>query len=375
MGSCASVQTNPTLSGMHGAHEQSASQSSMQSSLFDQTIFKEIVESEKKRSMELTQDKEDLKMQLNKAQKSEEYWKAQQILTKEQLSDASKKLEEVRKREEALIREHLLSASLLQQQQRQQQQQQQQSATQNSVQSAANVRQFIGANPHESIKKIVDLFLQRQNKDFVARVFEDNCKSLANGVRGMGREEIKNALQQLGLNHQSLGFDSMDNLESELDLDNDNLMTYEEFVHVLQRPSKIEGWTSSIPWTQMVATVINAIEDIASDKDPLHKLSMMNGDEEKLAMIFGGISYGVQILLTEQIQELKRALGELESNSTNRNSDRNRNPERNRTTESGKSWTKFSSTSEMQCGIVSNFYEGLSSRVGEVLIYGLHVPR
>jgi hypothetical protein len=368
MGSCASVhavETNPTLPGMHGVHLESASQSLMQSSLLDQTIFKEMVESEKKRNMELTQDKEDLKLLFNKAQKNEEYWKAQHIQTKEQLSEASKKLEEVRKREEALIREHLLSASL----QQQRQQQQQQSVTQNSVQSAANVQQFIGANPNESIKKIADLFLQRQNKDFVARVFEDNSKSLANGVRGLGREEIKNALQQLGLSHQSLGFDSMDNLESELDLDNDNLMTYEEFVHVLQRPSKIEGWTSSIPWTQMVATVINAIEDIASDKDPLHKLAKMNGDEEKMAMIFGGISYGIQILLTEQIQELKRALGELESASTNRNQDRNRNPERNRTSESGNSWTKFSSTTEMQCGIVSNFYEGLSSRVGEVLIY------
>jgi hypothetical protein len=360
------VQTNPTVPVMHGVHLESASQSSMQSSLLEQTFFKEMVESEKKRNMELTQDKEDLKLQLNKAQRSEEYWRAQQIQTKEQLSEASKKLEEVRKREEALIREHLLSASL---QQQWQQQQQQQSVTQNSVQSAANVRQFIGANPHESIKKIADLFLQRQNKDFVTRVFEDNCKSLANGLRGVGREEIKNALQQLGLSHQSLGFDSMDNLESELDLDNDNLMTYEEFVHVLQRPSKIEGWTSSIPWTQMVATVINAIEDIASDKDPLHKLAMMSGDEEKLAMIFGGINYGVQILLTEQIQELKRALGELESAYTNRNQDRNRNPERNRTSESGNSWTKFSSTTEMQCGMVSNFYEGLSSRVGEVLIY------
>jgi hypothetical protein len=367
MGSAASVQANASLPVTQVM--KSASPNSIQTShlLAQISILKEMVESEKKHCQELMQSKEELRSQLKQAQKDEEFGKNQIFQTKEQLSDLSKKFEDIQRREENLLKQHHTfpsdALSSMSNHPTIRYELNDQTDIQNSLQSALSVQRLIGANPHEINMKIVDLFIQRQNKDFVSRVFEDNCKRLVNGKKGVGSEEIKNALQQLGLNHQSLGFDSMENMVSELDVDTDTLINYEEFVHFLQRPSKIEGWTSSIPWSQMVATVINSTEEMANGKDPLHRLALLSGDEEKLANIFRGINYGIQILLTKHIQELKRALAELDSTSATRNSHRNRG------SESGNSWTKFSSTSAMPFGIVSNFYEGLSSRVGEVLIY------
>ena len=378
MGSCASIQTSEI-------NAEAMEKGLVRSSVIEESgadMIEQIKHLQEKLESEQRHNTA-LRLQLDTLNKNMEDWKLQnmdqfkhlQNMFSETRAQAAAQAAEARGREEALVNEHqlLISSALrptLIRSVADCGQYDQISAPSNypfSTRSGNKEQTSNKSSLSRMFTQSVELFLQRQNSDYVRRVFEDcGTKRSANGMKAATNEEVQKALQQLGINHLTLG---IEDLVAALDLDHDHVMNYEEFALALQFPSKIERWTSSIPWSQMIAAILNSMEEIATDTDPLYRLTKLYDDEDKLAIIFEGISFGVQRLLKDRLLELKQALKELQTQSVGRN--RNRSSESSDsagTDDNKKKVNKFSAAQDMECGIVSDFYDGLNNRIGKSTI-------
>ena len=197
----------------------------------------------------------------------------------------------------------------------------------------------------DDVTRGIDFFFQRQDERKVKEVFETLCSIHRDGRKLADGHAAKSAMEKLGIETKHL---NADNLTAFLDTDSDRLVSFEEFSCALKSPSKIERWTSSIPWNQLAAAVLNCCK-VNPDEDPLRIICYLSQQEE--AVVHKGLSDGLSRLLNEHIQQLRTAFTEMDNQQTSR--------------KAGEQQNKFSMTREMQCGAVSSFYNGLSQRIGE----------
>jgi hypothetical protein len=389
MGSCASIQGSVSSTEFVSV---SANQPSKK--LLELQQLEENLAREKELCDGLMKSNEELRLQLNDAKQIAEDWKKMDLRSQiatdaKQIADElkshhreakahlleTKKLDELRMRDEVQAAERqsawasnrattfVVGSSLPLQKNISDSNPQQRIYNQaHTRQSAKSLLRHVEQILAPGARNIVEVFLQRQNTEYVRRKFEEKCKRFVGGIKTARLEESKEALKDLGR-------PDADELISAEGFEHNHQVTVEEFVRILQMPSKIESWTSAIPWSRIIANVINSHlsdDNLTSESktDPLLRLAQISDDEEKLAIICCGINYGVQRLLTEHIQELKQSLAEMDGqllSGASRERTRSREDETAST-----SWNKFSTTSDMQCGTVSDFYKGLSVRIGMV---------
>ncbi len=186
----------------------------------------------------------------------------------------------------------------------------------------------------------------------------------ANEREVLTKEKMKPALEEAGF---KIYDEDVEALFETLDLDSDNVLDFQEFKLAVQRPSKIlkeiERWTSSMPFSQLVATGFAPLvghdhpakkkgkgyaHEEAIQRDPIRIISKCSDDE--FSAVCDGVLEGIKKLLQKNHKEVKAAYEAFDKQKFAKGSEDDQ--------------SKFA-VNTMSCGQISDFYKGLEGRVGE----------
>ena len=186
--------------------------------------------------------------------------------------------------------------------------------------------------PYPQRKEKVDLFLSRQDTDFVMKIFNKYAdkKDTFLSVNGLQR-----ALFELGVPYRAT-------IASELEKRGD--WTFQEFqTFLMEQPTNLDKWISTLPLPGLLSECLDI-----HDGDELRQLSRLS--EERIADAVKIFSYGLRRVLTDGQAKLKQIFT-LMDESAQQIADG--------------SAPKFL-TFKMNTGTVSDYFEGLSGRIGEL---------
>ena len=186
----------------------------------------------------------------------------------------------------------------------------------------------------------------------------------ANDLEVLTKEKMKPALEEAGF---KIYDEDVEALFETLDLDSDNVLDFQEFKLAVQRPSKtlkeIERWTSSMPFSQLVATGFaqlvghdhpmkkrskGAAHEETAQRDPIRIISKCSDDE--FSVVCDGVLEGIRKLLQKNHKEVKAAYEAFDKQKFAKGSEDDQ--------------SKFA-VNTMSCGQISDFYKGLEGRVGK----------
>ena len=137
-------------------------------------------------------------------------------------------------------------------------------------------------------------------------------------------------------------------LFKETDIDEDGTLDLNEFSRILDRPSKLEQWSNSLPLAKLLSfCLLAADESISAAPDPPR--IMCGLDLQALDTIVDGFCGGLKRLLHERVKQLKVCYSALDRKAAE---------------DSGAN-AKFQ-TIAMSAGKVGDFHKGLTDRVGEL---------
>jgi hypothetical protein len=136
------------------------------------------------------------------------------------------------------------------------------------------------------------------------------------------------------------------------DTDGNNVIHLDEFKLCLRARSKLEQWTSSIPFSEIVASGLTPLVMGSMSEDPFKILC--NSTDGQLKIVSNGLVGGFYRILRQRVDSLKAAYKVLEENKHLKD------------VGSDDSQSKFAFL--MRCGGISDFYNGLGSRVGNTLL-------
>ena len=135
------------------------------------------------------------------------------------------------------------------------------------------------------------------------------------------------------------------------DINEDGGLDRDEFFRVINVPSELEQWCTTLPLAKLLAACLEealATACAASDREPVRKVADLSPQaiREATADFIGAVSR----LLPERVRELKECLSELDKLATEG---------------ADGSSAKFQ-TFPMNVGCADNFHKGMADRVGEV---------
>jgi hypothetical protein len=142
--------------------------------------------------------------------------------------------------------------------------------------------------------------------------------------------------------------EKMNELFKEAGIDDDAGMDKDEFIRVINMPSELEPWSSTLPLAKLLAACLEPmLARIASASDPVRKVANLTSKEiHEVTVAFSG---AMSLLLEEQAKELKLSYSLLDKLAADGSDQSN---------------TKFQII-PMNVGNSDNFHKGLANRVGE----------
>jgi hypothetical protein len=186
----------------------------------------------------------------------------------------------------------------------------------------------------------------------------------ANDMEVLTKEKMKPALEEAGF---KINDEDVEALFETLDLDSDNVLDFQEFKLAVQRPSKtlkeIERWTSSMPFSQLIATGFVELvghdrpikkktkghaHEEAAQRDPIRIIAKCSDDE--FSVVCDGVLEGIKKLLQKNHKEVKAAYEAFDKQKFAKGNEDDQ--------------SKFA-VNTMSCGQISDFYKGLEGRVGK----------
>jgi hypothetical protein len=194
------------------------------------------------------------------------------------------------------------------------------------------------------IRTQIEAGFRRRREAFVREVFD---KRRSPDVDGISRENLVPALKDIGIN---VSASEADELFYTQDMNCDGSIDRAEFLLMSKRLGKLEEWTSTLPLSQLLADCMPATDEA----DPVRVVS--NLAKAHIRAIANCFSEGLVVILTEGVDKLKHAYECM---------DRNKREAASRSPESS---GKFAVLSQMSCGNVMDFRNGLSARIGDAIL-------
>ncbi len=164
---------------------------------------------------------------------------------------------------------------------------------------------------------------------------------------GLTLDGLKGAMKSLG---HTIDDHRCKELFEMYDTDSSGCIGIDEFKLCLRARSKLEQWTSSMPFSELVASGLTPLVFRKEEEDAFKILC--NASDDQLKIVSNGLVDGFYKILRLRVDSLTAAYKALNSNK-----------EKLKEKGSDKSQSKFSFS--MQCGVISDFYNGLGSRVGK----------
>jgi hypothetical protein len=196
-----------------------------------------------------------------------------------------------------------------------------------------------------AVKTAVQNLLERRNLEFMEKVFNQHKEK---GKGCILKENLGASLRDLCI---YIDDEAIDEMFSNIDTDRDGKLDFDEFKAGVTRPSKIEQWTTSIPFSQLFASALTALIPSGSREDPVRLLADIT--KEDLSVLCAAVQEGLFTLLEQHILELKAAFYAVENMQV---------PSGN--VAAGSKFS-FDQLVEMSCGNIDDFFAGLGGRVGE----------
>ena len=193
-------------------------------------------------------------------------------------------------------------------------------------------------------EKVVQFFVLQDHRG----IFENYADAKSSKIT---ENRFMTALKDLNLASEQ---DSLDlpQLFREADIDEDGTLDMNEFSRFLNRPSKLEQWSNTLPLAKLLSFCLLAADESASAApDPLRIICGLN--QQALDTVVDGFSTGLKRLLHEGVKQLKvcysaldkKAVEDLVGSGTN---------------------VKFQAIT-MCAGKVEDFHKGISDRVGDAV--------
>jgi hypothetical protein len=189
-------------------------------------------------------------------------------------------------------------------------------------------------------KKNIEKFFMIKDDSLLEKTF-DRFKEKDTGK--ILESNIKAALKELDIN--------FDNDETVIDSSDEAAFTLEEFKFGISRPSKIEQWTTNIPFAKLIANGLSAIVYHSAKKNDV-LAALAECSERNLISIADVLRDGIVRLILVHIKDLK--VGYLANQKLNTPS----------SSPDDQSKFAFGDLKTMSCGNVKDFYAGLGNRVG-----------
>ena len=190
----------------------------------------------------------------------------------------------------------------------------------------------------------VDWFLQRQDESVLQMIFDRHKEKRMGYIL---KEKLQAALQDL---HVVTDADSIDELFESIDVDRNGKMDFQEFKAGVNRPSKLEQWTTAKPFGQLLAAALTPIAARGEHEDPVRAITGISQGE--IREVCQAMQKGICILLENRVRLLQQAFISMDSMQLST---------------SGTSKFSFGQVVEMSCGEIGDFYAGLGGRVGVCL--------
>ena len=191
------------------------------------------------------------------------------------------------------------------------------------------------------VQRKVKLFFERHDDDQIKRSFERH-KDAATGL--ILRQSFEPALRAFGV---VLTRAEADTLFLTLDLDNNCGLDLEEYKRALGVPTGLEQWARTLPLAELLAASMPVGDNT---EDALRDVGCFGAAELDVAT--AGFSEGLQRILVEQRESLKRSFEELDRKAMARNAG---------------SSAKFA-TFKLSYGTTEDFHKGLQERIGGLLL-------
>ena len=172
------------------------------------------------------------------------------------------------------------------------------------------------------------------------------------GKRGIGLREFKEALCAARTAFRHMSEDEAKQLFAESDLENDGLLSEQEFTYALDKKFPVEQALSVLPIHRLLESSLPGFDSLHPDQ---HLETFINLSDQDVAGMVAEASPKIMKLLLEMVNGLKKA--KLASEERQNHVD----------TAVG---AKFDTSDTIQAGTIDDFHKGLEGRVGgDVRVY------
>jgi hypothetical protein len=222
-----------------------------------------------------------------------------------------------------------------------------------------------GSDKTEPVKADMQCYLstwmESQSETFLHNVFCKFCDQRPKSALHSGDENLCNTLRISKPNFfaafDTLDLDHNESLFDEMDSDNANGLSWEQFLHATQIPSILGQWVQSMalwkPLADILRLTVKSREAGLSFSDPLHAVSGLT--DEEIDTVISTFQHVARAVLRKEMNKLRNTF------QTSRDDE-------NECTES----TKFQ-VQTTTYGNIDDFHSGLSGRVGTYFPW--HLPK
>ena len=198
---------------------------------------------------------------------------------------------------------------------------------------------FVGARSEMSASTLqagVERFLRRRSIDFQREVFKQHADPVKDLIFPKG---LHSALEELGI---QIKLEEVEAIILIADLGKNGGLDFEEFQCTVRNPqTKLHQWIETLPLAALLASCF-----ILPEGDQLHEITLLTSDN--LDAIADAFTQGLKKILADSQIQLRKIIQNMEIKA--------------KAKEGGES-SKFK-TFKMSAGVVSDYVQGLSGRIG-----------
>ena len=208
----------------------------------------------------------------------------------------------------------------------------------------------------EIIRTQIDRGIQRRNDTEIAIIF-DRFAEGENEGKHIPAHQLRDALQALDI--MLPGDASEQEFLEKLDTNKNGRLDLHEFkAAILASSTPLEEWAKGWPLAQLLADSIPRLDD-ADGKGKDNLTALISLKDEHLKLVASGFAYGLEKMLKEERDRLREAFKIMEEAQENKMA--------------GK--FEVQDVSEMKCGKIEHFHDGLAARIGKFQIEIMSIRR